>query len=144
MSYDQQPPENSSDYSSWNQPQSSQFDQPQWQQSSQPQQTQYDQPQWQQPPQPQFDQPQWQQPQQPQQPNQYNQYNQYNQPQYGANQYGVPSYAQAQPQSDQTSNFLTRWLMMGLAIRIVLLVVVPLLLCGGCALFAFFASMAHP
>lgn len=133
MSQDNQPQWHpSSDNSSWQQPQPPQ--------QPPPQQTYYDQTQWQSP-QSQFDQPQWQQPPQPPQPNQYNQYNQ---PQYGANQYGVPSYAQAQPQADQTSNFLTRWLMMGIAVRIVLLVVVPLLLCGGCALFAFFASMAHP
>lgn len=130
MSQDNQPQWHpSSDNSSWQQPQPPQ--------QPPPQQTYYDQTQWQSP-QSQFGQTQWQQPPQP------NQYNQYNQPQYGANQYGVPSYAQAQPQADQTSNFLTRWLMMGIAVRIVLLVVVPLLLCGGCALFAFFASMAHP
>ena len=129
MSQDNQPQWNPSpDNSAWQQPQ-----------QPPPQQTHYDQPQWQQPPQPQFDQPQWQQ-----SPQQFQSPNQYNQPQYSANQYSVPSYAQAQPQSDQTSNFLTRWLMMGIAIRIVLLVLVPLLLCGGCALIVFISSIAHP
>jgi len=119
MSQDNQPPWNPSpDNSSWQQPP----------QSQQPQQTQYDQSQWQQP---QYGQPQWQQP------------NQYNQPQYGANQYNVPSYAQVQPQADNTSNFFMRWIMMRLAIRVAFLVI-GLMLCGGCALFVFLATMAHP
>ncbi|GAC1302999.1 MAG: hypothetical protein NVSMB27_42760 [Ktedonobacteraceae bacterium] len=88
----------------------------------QPQPTQYDQQQqWAQP------QPQWNQ----QPPNQY---------QYS----NVPAYAQPQMQSDQTSNFLMRFFMMRLAIRIVLLVLLPLLLCGGCAMVVLLASLAHP
>ncbi len=98
------------------------------------------------------DQSQWgQQPAQ-----QYSQYSQYNQPQwgqqpptqytppqYGANQYGVPSYAQAQPQGRQGDNFLMGWLATRLLIRVVVLVAV-LMLCGGCALFALLTSIAHP
>jgi hypothetical protein len=34
--------------------------------------------------------------------------------------------------------------MLGIAVRIALLVIVPLLLCGGCAMVIFFASLAHP
>jgi hypothetical protein len=37
-----------------------------------------------------------------------------------------------------------RFLMMGIAIRIVLLILVPLLLCGGCVMVVFFASLVHP
>jgi heme/copper-type cytochrome/quinol oxidase subunit 2 len=56
-------------------------------------------------------------------------------------QYNVPFYAQAQPQSQQQqNNFLMRWLMMGIAVRIVILVVVPLLLCGGCAMVALLST----
>jgi hypothetical protein len=84
-------------------------------------------------------QPQWQQP-----PNQYpsQQYapGQYNQYQYS----NVPPYAQPQVQQQQTNNFIMRFLMMGIAIRIVLLILVPLLLCGGCAMVVFLASLAHP
>src|SRR5258708_31202792 len=86
-------------------------------------------------------QPQWAQPQQPQQYNQqiWNQQPatnymppQYSQPQNMPGQYNVPSYAQVQPQQQQqNNNFLMRWLMMGIAVRIVILVVLPLLLCGG-------------
>ncbi|MGI9060781.1 MAG: hypothetical protein ACR2H5_19635 [Ktedonobacteraceae bacterium] len=101
-----------------------------WQQPLQPQQPQYDQSQWQQQ---QYGQPQWQQP---------NQYNQYNQPQYGANQYNVPSYAQVQPQADNNGNFFMRWIMMRLAMRVAFLVI-GLMLCGGCALFVFLATMAQ-
>ncbi len=103
----------------------------------------------------QYVQPQWSQ-QSPQQYDQYNQYSQYNQPQwgqqpptqytppqYGANQYGVPSYAQAQPQGRQSDNFLMGWLATRLLIRVVVLVAV-LMLCGGCALFALLTSLAHP
>src|ERR1700720_4335570 len=91
-------------------------------------------------------QPQWAQPQQPQQYNQqvWNQPPatnymppQYGQPQNMPGQYNVPSYAQVQPQQN---NFLMRWLMMGIAVRIVILVVLPLLLCGGCALIALFST----
>jgi hypothetical protein len=67
----------------------------------------------------------------------------YTQPQY--NQYSnVPPYAQPQVQSQQADNFLMRFLMMGMAVRIFFLVIVPLLLIGGCALVVFFASFAHP
>ena len=103
----------------------------------------------------QYVQPQWSQ-QSPQQYDQFNQYSQYNQPQweqqpptqytppqYGANQYGVPSYAQAQPQGRQSDNFLMGWLATRLLIRVVVLVAV-LMLCGGCALFALLSSIAHP
>jgi hypothetical protein len=123
----------------------------QWEQQQPPQQqppTQYEQQQWSQPqPQPQaweqqpppaYNQPQWNQPP----PNQYapqqyapGQYNQYS---------NVPPYAQPQVQSQQADNFLIRFLMMGMAIRIILLVIVPLLLCGGCAMVVFFATLAHP
>ena len=121
----------------------------QWEQQPQPLQpsTQYEpQQQWAQPqPQaweqqpPSYAQPQWQQP-----PNQYppQQYapGQYNQYQYS----NVPPYAQPQVQQQQANNFIMRFLMMGIAIRIVLLILVPLLLCGGCAMVLFFASLAHP
>lgn len=53
----------------------------------------------------------------------------------------VPSYAQPQPAND---NFWTRWLMMSLAIRLVIYIAVPLLLCGGCGLVFALASLhAH-
>jgi hypothetical protein len=121
----------------------------QWEQQQPPPQqppTQYEQQQWSQPqpqaweqqPPPAYNQPQWNQPP----PNQYapqqytpGQYNQYS---------NVPPYAQPQVQAQQADNFLMRFLMMGIAIRIVLLVIVPLLLCGGCAMVVFFASLAHP
>ncbi len=64
-------------------------------------------------------------------------------PQYAQNmpgQYNVPQYAQPQ---QQTNNFLMHWLMMGIAVRIVLLIVVPLLLCGGCALVAILSSIGR-
>ncbi len=98
----------------------------QWEQQQPP--TQYEQQQWsQQPPQA------WEQQPPPA----------YNQPQY--NQYSnVPPYAQPQVQSQQADNFLMRFLMMGVAIRIVLLVIVPLLLLGGCAMVVFYAYLAHP
>jgi hypothetical protein len=125
-------------------------DQSQW--GQQPSQSQ-EQAQWGQ--QQQYVQPQWSQ-QSPQQHDQFNQYSQYNQPQwgqqpptqytppqYGANQYGVPSYAQAQPQGRQSDNFLMGWLATRLLIRVVVLVAV-LMLCGGCALFALLSSIAHP
>ncbi len=122
----------------------------QWGQPQQPPPTQYEQQsQWSQP-QPQS----WEQPQQPayRQPQSWeqppaNQYapQQYAQGQYNQYQYSnVPPYAQPQVQSQQTNNFLVRFLMMGIAVRIVLLVLVPLLLCGGCAMVVFFASLAHP
>ena len=124
----------------WGQPQqpSQQNEQPQWNQS-QPPPTQYEQPQqWAQP------QPQWNQ--QPPNLDQYQpQPQQYAQNQYNQNQYSnVPAYAQPQVQPDQTSNFLMRFFMMGIAVRIVLLILVPLLLCGGCTMVIFFASLAHP
>jgi hypothetical protein len=115
--------------------------QPQWEQPSQPQWQQ------QQPP-PQYDgQAQWAQPQSPPQWGQPS--TQYSPPQqYGANQYqqygSVPPYAQVQPQQQQTNNFFMRWLMMGLAVRIAILIILPLVLCGGCAMLVFFASLAHP
>lgn len=119
MSYDPQ--------SQWNQPHdSSSWGQPQYQQP----QTQYQQPQWQQP-QPQYDPSQWQQPQQ----------QQYNQPPYGPNQYNVPAYARVQPQADNTGNFLMRWIMMRLAMRVIILVAI-FMLCGGCALVALLSSLA--
>jgi hypothetical protein len=108
-----------------------------------------DQPDWN--PQPSFPegQPQWAQPQ-PQQ--QYNQqaWNQppatnymppqYGQPQNMPGQYNVPSYAQVQPQSQQQqNNFLMRWLMMGIAVRVAIILAV-LFLCGGCAVVAILAS----
>ena len=114
--------------------------------------------QWEQPPPTQYEQqpqPQaWEQPHQPQSWEQpaYNQppANQYAPQQYAQGQYNqyqysnVPPYAQPQVQSQQADNFLVRFLMMGIAVRIVLLVIVPLLLCGGCAMVIFFASLAHP
>ncbi len=127
----------------------------QWEQQQQPQPplqpppTQYEpQPQWSQPPpqaweqqqQPVYNQPQWNQPPANQYaPQQYAQ-GQYNQYQYS----NVPPYAQPQVQSQRADNLLVRFLMMGIAVRIVLLVLVPLLLCGGCAMIFFFASLAHP
>src|SRR5438874_2362745 len=97
----------------------------------------------------QYVQPEWNQ----QPPQQYSQYNQsqwgqqpptqYTPPQYGANQYSVPSYAQAQPQGRQSDNFLMGWLATRLLIRVVVLVAV-LMLCGGCALLALLSSLAHP
>ncbi|MFL5628284.1 MAG: hypothetical protein ACJ788_22110 [Ktedonobacteraceae bacterium] len=108
------------------------------------------QPAWNPQPQPSFPegQPQWAQPQQPPQYNQSAWYQppatNYISPQYGQNmpgQYNIPSYAQVQPQQQQTNNFFVRWLMMGIALRIVILVVIPLLLCGGCALLALFSSV---
>jgi hypothetical protein len=93
----------------------------------------------------QYGQPDWSQ----QSAQQYNQYSPNNQPptgytlQYGANQYGVPSYAQAQPQGRQNDNFLMSWLATRLLIRVFVLVAV-LMLCGGCALFALLTSLAHP
>jgi hypothetical protein len=121
--------------------------QQQWEQrpQQQPPPTQYEQqpqPQaWEQPHQPQS----WEQPAYNQPP--ANQYapRQYAQGQYNQYQYSnVPPYAQPQVQSQQADNFLVRFLMMGIAVRIVLLVIVPLLLCGGCAMVIFFASLAHP
>ncbi len=127
----------------------------QWEQPQQPQPplqpppTQYEpQPQWSQPPpqaweqqqQPVYNQPQWNQPPANQYaPQQYAQ-GQYNQYQYS----NVPPYAQPQAQSQRADNLLVRFLMLGIAVRIVLLVLVPLLLCGGCAMIIFFASLAHP
>ena len=131
---------NEPDQSQWGQQPSQSQEQGQW-----GQQQQYVQPQWGQ-----------QSPQQYDQYSQYSQYSQYNQPQwgqqpptqytppqYGANQYGVPSYAQAQPQGRQSDNFLMGWLATRLLIRVVVLVAV-LMLCGGCALFALLTSLAHP
>ena len=128
---------NEPNQSQWGQQPSQSQEQAQW-----GQQQQYVQPEWSQQP--------------PQQYGQYNQYDQYNQPQwgqqpptqytppqYGANQYGVPSYAQAQPQGRQSDNFLMGWLATRLLIRVVVLVAV-LMLCGGCALFALLTSLAHP
>lgn len=86
--------------------------------------TQYVQPQWNQQPPPPYAQPQYGQAPTPP----------YAQPQYGQ----VPAYAQPQPNAN---NFLARWLMMGIAIRIVLLIVIPLVLCGGCALAALLSSL---
>jgi hypothetical protein len=66
--------------------------------------------------------------------------------QYGPNmpgQYNVPQYAQVQPKPQSSNNLFMRWLMMGIAVRIVLLIVVPLLLCGGCALVALFSSLGR-
>jgi len=102
--------------------------------------------QWGQPPTQYEQQQQWAQPQPQwnQQPPNLDQYQPQPQ-QYAQNQYSnVPAYAQPQVQPDQTSNFLMRFFMMGIAVRIVLLILVPLLLCGGCAMVVFFASLAHP
>jgi hypothetical protein len=112
-----QQPSQSQEQAQWGQ---QQYVQPQWSQQSAQQYDQYNQPQWgQQPP------------------------TQYTPPQYGANQYGVPSYAQAQPQGRLSDNFLMGWLATRLLIKVVVLVAV-LMLCGGCALFALFTSIAHP
>jgi hypothetical protein len=101
--------------------------QPQWGQQQQWEQPspQYGQQlqQWQQ--QPQYGQQQWQQ-----------------QQQYGANQYNVPSYAQAQPDQTGLGGVLMGWLMMRLAVRIAMLVLV-FLLCGGCIFAAILTSLAH-
>ena len=111
-------------------------DQSQW--GQQPSQSQ-EQAQWGQQPAQQYDQySQYKQPQWGQQPP-----TQYTPPQYGANQYGVPSYAQAQPQGRLSDNFLMGWLATRLLIKVVVLVAV-LMLCGGCALFALLTSIAHP
>ncbi len=48
-----------------------------------------------------------------------------------------------QPQQQHSNNFLMRWLMVGIAVRIVLLIIIPLLLCGGCALVALFSSVGR-
>ena len=132
-----------------NEPNPQQWEQPQQPQPPlQPPPTQYEpQPQWSQPPpqaweqqQPEYNQPQWNQPPANQYaPQQYAQ-GQYNQYQYS----NVPPYAQPQVQSQRADNLLVRFLMLGIAVRIVLLVLVPLLLCGGCAMVIFFASLAHP
>jgi hypothetical protein len=128
---------NEPDQSQWGQQPSQSQEQGQW-----GQQQQYVQPQWGQQPAQQYDQysqySQYNQPQWGQQPP-----TQYTPPQYGANQYGVPSYAQAQPQERQSDNFLMGWLATRLLIRVVVLVAV-LMLCGGCALFALLSSIAHP
>ena len=101
----------------------------QWEQQKQPLQppTQYEpQPQWSQPqpqaweqqPPPAYHQPQaWEQlPANQYAPQQYAQ-GQYNQYQYS----NVPPYAQPQVQSQRADNLLVRFLMMGIAVRIVLL-----------------------
>ncbi len=125
---------NEPNQSQWGQQPSQSQEQGQW-----GQQQQYVQPQWSQQPAQQYDQySQYNQPQWGQQPP-----TQYTPPQYGANQYGVPSYAQAQPQGRQSDNFLMGWLATRLLIRVVVLVAV-LMLCGGCALFALLTSLAHP
>ncbi len=125
---------NEPDQSQWGQQPSQSQEQGQW-----GQQQQYVQPQWGQQPAQQYSQySQYNQPQWGQQPP-----TQYTPPQYGANQYGVPSYAQAQPQGRQGDNFLMGWLATRLLIRVVVLVAV-LMLCGGCALFALLTSIAHP
>ena len=115
-----QQPSQSQEQAQWGQQQ--QFVQPQWGQQPAQQYDQYSQ----------YNQPQWGQPP-----------TQYTPPQYGANQYGVPSYAQAQPQGRQSDNFLMGWLATRLLIRVVVLVAV-LMLCGGCALFILLSSLAHP
>jgi hypothetical protein len=61
---------------------------------------------------------------------------------YMPGQYNLPQYAQVRPQQ-QSNNLLMRWLMMGIAVRIVLLIVVPLLLCGSCALVALVSSLGR-
>ncbi|MFL5586788.1 MAG: hypothetical protein ACJ8DI_03895 [Ktedonobacteraceae bacterium] len=125
---------NEPNQSQWGQQPSQSQEQAQW-----GQQQQYVQPEWGQQPAQQYDQySQYNQPQWGQQPS-----TQYTPPQYGANQYGVPSYAQAQPQGRQSDNFLMGWLATRLLIRVVVLVAV-LMLCGGCALFALLTSLAHP
>ncbi|HEU5226293.1 MAG TPA: hypothetical protein VFU49_00670 [Ktedonobacteraceae bacterium] len=98
--------------------------------------TQYAQPQWNQPPAP-YAQPQYGQAPTP--PYAQQQYGQAPVPPYAQAQYGqVPPYAQPQPNAN---NFVARWLMMGIAVRIVLMIVVPLILCGGCALIALLSSL---
>lgn len=114
------------------QDQQSQWNQPHYQDQPQQPQTQYNHSQWQQT-QPQYDPSQWQQ-------QQYNP--QYKQPQYVPNQYNVPAYAQVQPQADNSSNFLMRWIMMRLAMRVIILVAI-FMLCGGCALVALLSSLAN-
>lgn len=52
----------------------------------------------------------------------------------------VPPYAQAQPDS---GNWILRWLMYRAAIRIVMLVIVLMVIFGGCALCAFLSFVAH-
>ena len=119
-----------------NEPNPQQWEQPQQEQPPQSPPTQYEQrSQWSQPP-PQS----WEQlPANQDTPQQYAQ-GQYNQYQYS----NVPPYAQPQVQSQRADNLLMRFLMMGIAVRIVLLVLVALLLCGGCAMVVFFAPLAHP
>ena len=89
-----------------------------------------------------YAQPQWNQPPPPsyaQQPYGQAQYGQTPIPPYAQQPYGqVPAYAQPQPNAN---NFLARWLMMGIAVRIVLLIVVPLVICGGCTLVALLSSL---
>jgi len=104
---------------------------------SQEQPSQYAQSQYGEQPPTQYIQPQWHQ--QPPPPYAQSQYGQVPVPPYAQPQYGqVPAYAQPQPNAN---NFLARWLMMGIAVRIVLLIVIPLLLCGGCALVALLSSL---
>ncbi|HLG66230.1 MAG TPA: hypothetical protein VKY19_30205 [Ktedonosporobacter sp.] len=104
---------------------------------SQEQPSQYAQPQYGEQPPTQYAQPQWNQ--QPLPPYAQPQYGQAPVPPYAQPQYGqIPAYAQPQPNAN---NFLARWLMMGIAVRIVLLIVIPLLLCGGCALIALLSSL---
>lgn len=104
---------------------------PKWEQPQQPSTHYESQQQWDQPqPQAWEQQPPNQYPPQQYAPGQYNQYS------------SVPPYAQPQLQQQQTDNFIMRFLMMGIAVRVVLLILVPLLLCGGCAMVLFFASLA--
>ncbi len=71
---------------------------------------------------------------------------QYGQPQQQWGQQQPPQYGQvpyyAQPQQN-ANNFWTRWIMMRLAFRLIIYILVPLLLCGGCALVVFLGAL-HP
>lgn len=113
----------------------------------QPQQFPQEQPQWeqqsqygQQPQQFSQGQPQWEQQSQYGQPQQFSQ----GQPQWGQQQYGpVPSYAQAQPGDNTTTNWLMGWLAYRAIIRIAVPIVIILLILGACVFFGLLSAVMH-
>lgn len=97
-------------------------------------------------------QPQWEQQSQygqsqpfPQGQPQWEQQSQYGQPQWGQQQqYGpVPSYAQAQPGDNSTTNWLMGWLAYRAIIRIVVPIVIILLMLGACVFFGLLSAVFH-
>lgn len=110
------------------QPQQFPQGQPQWEQPSQygPQQFPQGQPQWGQ---------QYGQPQQfPQGQPQWGQQQQYS---------SVPSYAQAQPNDNSTTNWLMGWLAYRAVVRIVVPIVIILLMLGACVFFGLLSAIIH-